>query len=223
MRAEDFITNILHSEIERPKVSPSKKLSVSLKRYRDGREIFVIPTSIDLDTVDGQRVVWHEIGHHIDKANYLGGRSSTHALITTGKYSTKNRAMLREHSQHIRKNRTLPEMKMRFKVGDKVYTSLEALEADPDVPIAFKVKVFSKVQRAQMQMEDYLDQDIELFADGFAECMVDPDAFADNPTLCGMYGAVFDEEQVLRDVRPKGKVKPRRKKIGTGTALSGMR
>lgn len=219
MRAEEFITNILGMRIERPHKTASDGLSLGLRKitYPDGRTqvSFVVPDRVDLNTRENQRALWHEIGHLFDNANFRGGRgkSSFNAYVTTGVYASDNWKLLKKYQNVLQKNREAPilELTIPNKVKGKRRTILRSIEDidnldETEYSEARKQILRNRFRGAKMNMNMYLSQDIELFADGFAEFALNPRAFVGYPELDALYRSVFEGNPTLHVLL--GRVKP---------------
>ncbi|MDD5530926.1 MAG: DNA polymerase ligase N-terminal domain-containing protein [bacterium] len=193
-RAEDFITNVLGMPIERPRRYGS--MSIGLKRYQDGRNAIVLPAQLDINSVEIQEALWHEVGHFIDDAHYYGGRSSKTSWVQVGKYSSKNHALLQENREYLQSDRT--PFQIDIQIGKKHYSSLEEVLADPEVSEWAKTDMKTRMIKDKYIQKSYLAQDVEVFADGFAKYLRNPIKMQqDLPGVARMYEQVFAQEQSL--------------------------
>jgi hypothetical protein len=197
--AERFIIDVLHEHIERPKQAKSD-MSMALKvTPATGQRVFMIPVWPNrLDDPEFQRSVWHEIGHYFDEARIHGAKSNTHFCLTTGKYSTPRKMTLLKFKEYIQQNRAKPHLTIR--VNGKKFDCIDDIKKDPEISPALVEKCAISFRKGEHDIEQYLTQDIELFADGFAEYVCDSDKMRKEiPELVAVYDNVFSSESKLHD------------------------
>lgn len=201
MRAQDFAGK-LGISVEQ---SLPTDHEAALYTYPDGHVVIRIPRKWNANSADSQRVMWHEIGHYVDRAGHFGGRSSFSSRIQYGVYSTENKDLLSRYRSVLQKNRKPIEVVVRFSWRGKTITSSEMM-ANPEIPADVKerARIAIKLKEAAFRekAEDYLAQSTEVFADGFAEYMMHPEKIrrAD-------IGLALLFELASRDVVEKGKAR----------------
>jgi hypothetical protein len=232
VRAERFITDVLGLPIHRD--VKKADYNAALTRYRDGSVAVSLPVREDLDDPDVQHALWHEAGHYIDDARIYGGRSSYLARVTTGKYSSPAAKVLSKHADFISSLRIPIATSIYLKYGKKVYRSLAEVDADPSLPESARLQFRIAVRRGESRRDDYERQDIELFAEGFADYMMNRERMRkEAPELAALYDKVVADQVYLNDVeadilppKPMTKArtrKPTKGKSASSPALSGMR
>ena len=172
--AERFIIDVLHERIERPKQAKSD-MSMALKvTPATGQRVFEIPVWPNrLEDPEFQRSVWHEIGHYFDEARIHGAHSNTQRCLTTGKYSTYRKVTLLKFKEYIQQNRKKPHLTI--SVNGKKFDCIDDIKKDTEISPALVEKCAISFRKGEHDIEQYLTQDIELFADGFAEYVCDQD------------------------------------------------
>ncbi len=156
-----------------------KTVRVYLKRYVDPKtkkvvkaEI-IVPKGFDLSTPEMQHSIWHEIGHYLDDAKTIGGRGQLSSFLNIGKYSSPNSKLLKRYKDFIKKDLKSPDIVI--VVDGKKFNNLNDLMSDSTIPDYIKADVKLKYIKRKIDIEEYLDQNIELFANGFAKFMLKPD------------------------------------------------
>jgi hypothetical protein len=197
--AERFIIDVLHERIERPKQAKSD-MSMALKvTPATGQRVFEIPVWPNrLEDPEFQRSVWHEIGHYFDEARIHGAHSNTQRCLTTGKYSTYRKVTLLKFKEYIQQNRKKPHLTI--SVNGKKFDCIDDIKKDTEISPALVEKCAISFRKGEHDIERYLTQDIELFADGFAEYVCDQDKMRrEVPELVAVYDNVFSSESKLYD------------------------
>ena len=193
-RAEDFITNVLGLEIERPKRYGT--VSVSLRRYSDGSRSIIVPATVNISSPEIQEAMWHEVGHFIDDAHYYGGRNSRYSSVQIGKYSSKYHQLLQENREYLQSDRS--PIVWDITIQKKKYSSLAEVMSDPDISEWTKTDMKIRILKQEYIQKSYLSQDIEIFADGFAKYLRNPTKMQQElPEAARMYEQVFAQEQTL--------------------------
>ena len=227
MKAQEFAKK-LGIELELTREKDNASLVTRVEVGKPTRYIMRVPRSWDLDTEDHQRVIWHEIGHFVDQATHRGGHSQLTARLSYGRFSTENWRLLQENQKYLQAERRAPEIDIVIHYKRKKYESLEALEKDPEVPQSiknqFRVSVSLKRAKWKALARDYMDQETEIFADGFAKYMMDKDRMLDEHQDLALLFEIASrnpskEELETRKVEPKSEwlvpIKPKH-------SLSGM-
>lgn len=182
-------------------VGPKRgNVSFAIARYPDGHKALRVPKGTDIDDPKVARIIWHEIGHHFDESRTLGGRSQMSSRIQYGTYSSPNWKALMANKDYILGRRVGPEIKIQFKINDKKYNGLEEVLADPNVLDSHKEWAKEQARKQQFKIKMYLEQNIELFAEGFALFMEDPAKMkSEAPDLYDVFSKAASEHPELAE------------------------
>jgi hypothetical protein len=143
--------------------------------YSTGHRAIRIPKKLDINSEDAQRLIWHELGHLTDQAAHRGGHSQLTSWFQHGRFSTVNHSLLEKYHDYLQDKRPEIEVILRVNHGSKKM-SVDQLMSDPDIPASVKESIVSRLRIKEAdfrrQATRYTEQDVEVFADGFAKYMM---------------------------------------------------
>lgn len=172
----------------------------SLAIYPDGHKAIRLPKGESVDDPKIARAIWHEIGHHFDKAKTLGGHGQFSSRIQYGVYSTPNYKILDANKDYILKQRIEPELKITYTINKVKYRGLDEVLAAPELDNSLKNWAKRRDAEHKAKIEWYLQQNIELFAEGFALFMENPAKMkAEAPELYEVFAKAASEHPEIAD------------------------
>ncbi|MFH8120338.1 MAG: J domain-containing protein, partial [Candidatus Aenigmatarchaeota archaeon] len=177
-------------------------LKIQLTKLPGDKYAIKIPQNLNINSPEVQYSLWHEIGHFIDNAAYVG-KNQLVSIVQRGKYSTPHSELLRKFKDYIIKHKPIkPQLTITVpKVGK--FRNLEEIER-ADLPPEIKIKVREAWEKWIKKIENYLMQDIELFADGFARYIQNRDLMKkEAPELVKIYDEILEKEPILKTIFKK--------------------
>jgi len=198
-RAEEFAKKL---GIETKRTKSRTGVDVILSRDpKTGKSILKIPETLDINSPETQFYIWHEIGHYFDQARFHGGRGQMTSQLQWGKYSTPNYEVLKKYKDYILKDRKLPELQFRIVGTKKVYNSLEEMANDKSVPPEILKDTKRKYEQWLEKVKNYITQDIELFAEGFAKYITNrASMLKEAPELVEIYDEILKKEPAFTNL-----------------------
>lgn len=172
----------------------------AIATYPDGHKVLRVPKGTDVDAPDIARAIWHELGHHFDNAQTYGGHGQMSSRFQWGHYSTPNTKILEANKEYILRGNTGPTLTITYTINGKKYRGIDAVLADPDISEKNKNWAKSREAEHRAKTKAYIEQNIELFAEGFAKFMEDPAKMkAEAPDLYAVFSKAASEHPELKD------------------------
>lgn len=178
----------------------NKKWSKAYFNPNDGNIYLLSKYHKLLDLPENQSTLWHEIWHWMDRARNYWWRKwggNLYATMTHWDYSTAARAELQKFQDYIQSDREPFKDTVIHNGQEKTWEEFMASDS-PSAKDPKFIKMYQNALQKRELVKEYLRQDLELFADGIAKYMRDPEKMrSENAFIANIFeNAIYSHPKV---------------------------